>query len=104
MIASSTVRSSDEAVDMAAATARGTSDACILAWPLSLERCRTLQAVQPGHHTKLSIKDRGHGDVVVAAALLSSTNRTTLWALGVHDGTSGGCSTYPLAALGTRRA
>ena len=32
---------------MAAATARGTSDACIVAWPSPL-RCRTLQAVRPG--------------------------------------------------------
>ena len=38
---------------MAAATARRTSDACIVAWPLSLEHCRTLQAVQPGQHIKL---------------------------------------------------
>ena len=38
---------------MAAATARGTSDACIVAWPLSLERCRSLQAVRLGHHIRV---------------------------------------------------
>jgi hypothetical protein len=44
---------------MAAAIAREASDACIVAWPLSLERCRTLQAVQPGQHTQLSTENRG---------------------------------------------
>jgi hypothetical protein len=34
-IASSTVRPSDEALDLAEATARRTSDARILGWPLS---------------------------------------------------------------------
>jgi hypothetical protein len=36
---------------MAAATARGTSDACIVAWPLCLERCHVLHAVQREHRT-----------------------------------------------------
>jgi hypothetical protein len=44
---------------MAAATARGTSDACIVASSLSLAHWQTLRAVQPAHDTKLSIESRG---------------------------------------------
>lgn len=44
---------------MAAAIARANSDACILAWPLSLERCPTLRAVRPGQHTTVPIENRG---------------------------------------------
>jgi hypothetical protein len=39
---------------MAAATARGTFEACIVAGPSPLSAAVTLQAVQPAHHSKLS--------------------------------------------------
>jgi hypothetical protein len=44
---------------MAAATAREASDACTVAWPLSLDRGRTPQPVQPGQHTKAPATNRG---------------------------------------------
>ena len=44
---------------MAAATACGTSDACIVAWPLSLNAAVLSKRYNPGQHIKLSIRNRG---------------------------------------------
>jgi len=43
---------------MAVATARGASDACIVAWTLSLAHRRTIRRCDLGHHTKVSIEPR----------------------------------------------
>jgi hypothetical protein len=44
---------------MATATARGTSDACIVAWPSPLRAAVLSKRCDPGHRTKLSIESRG---------------------------------------------
>jgi hypothetical protein len=44
---------------MAAATARGTSDACIVAWPSPLRAAVLSKRCDLGHRTKLSIESRG---------------------------------------------
>jgi hypothetical protein len=44
---------------MAAATARGTSDACIFAWPSPLRAAVLSKRCDLGHRTKLSIESRG---------------------------------------------
>jgi hypothetical protein len=44
---------------MAAATARGTSDACIVAWPSPLRAAVLSKRCDLGHRTKLSIASRG---------------------------------------------
>lgn len=67
---------------MATATARGTSDACIVAWPLSFERCRTLRAVQPGHHTKLSMES---GDGTTGGARLNRRSYASITFMGMRE-------------------
>jgi hypothetical protein len=44
---------------MAAATARGTSDACIVAWPSPVRAAVLSKRCDLGHRTKLSIESRG---------------------------------------------
>jgi hypothetical protein len=44
---------------MAAATARGTSDACIVAWPSPVRAAVRSKRCDLGHRTKLSIESRG---------------------------------------------
>jgi hypothetical protein len=79
---------------MAAATARGTSDACIVAWPLSLARCRTLQAVRPGPPYQVVDREprwhdgRGATEPAICPLGRSADNRQTT-------------QTIPVAALGS---